>query len=378
MAETLTEFSYVGNTMATFCMQTLGCEVAAINTVNFSNHTGYKQFKGTKTSAEEVRDLYEGLRQSHLLDFDVLISGYISSAEVLHEVSVIARDLKTRRNTIHRGRFFWVLDPVMGDQGRLYVSQELVKGYKDAIGSGTEGPDLVVPNGFELELISGVHLAGAETEDGGELERRPTGDNYEADLAQVKKAIEVLHTRDSVPMVVVTSVRVRGKQGMLCVVGSEKKSDGSSRCFVVEVPVLECYFSGTGDMFAGLMVARLREEVAAADLMENAAWSSPDNVAPTDLPLAKATVKVLSSMNSVLQKTMEARNKEMEVYEKQDVGMGPGGRMSIDPQPEGEYGAQEDEERRKFLARTKAAEVRAVRNARDLIHPKARFDASEL
>lgn len=28
--------SYVGNTMATFCMQTLGCEVSAINTVNYS------------------------------------------------------------------------------------------------------------------------------------------------------------------------------------------------------------------------------------------------------------------------------------------------------------------------------------------------------
>lgn len=28
--------SYVGNTMATFVMQALGCEVAAINTVNFS------------------------------------------------------------------------------------------------------------------------------------------------------------------------------------------------------------------------------------------------------------------------------------------------------------------------------------------------------
>jgi pyridoxine kinase len=27
---------YVGNTMATFVMQTLGCEVAAINTVQFS------------------------------------------------------------------------------------------------------------------------------------------------------------------------------------------------------------------------------------------------------------------------------------------------------------------------------------------------------
>ena len=206
-----------------------------------------------------------------------MLSGYIPSADALHEVALIARDLKFRRNVLHPGRFFWVLDPVMGDQGRLYVSEELVRGYKDVIASAGEGPDLVVPNGFELELISGVHLAGGEDdEDGSKLERKTTGDNYEARLEQVKKAIEVLHSRDGVRMVVVTSVRVQGKQGVLNVVGSEKKTDGSSRCFAIEVPVLECYFSGTGDMFAGLMVARLREEVAKAGLLEQTGWASPE------------------------------------------------------------------------------------------------------
>ncbi|KAK5101659.1 putative pyridoxal kinase [Lithohypha guttulata] len=369
-------YGYVGNTMATFCMQTLGCDVSAINTVNFSNHTGYHQWTGTRTPAPQITDLYAGLRNSNLLDYDVLLSGYIPSADVLHEVTTIARDLKFRRNTMNHGRFFWVLDPVMGDQGRLYVSEELVKGYRDAIDQGSEGPDLLVPNGFELELLSGVHLAGGGggSEDGGELQRKPTGDNFEADLGQVKKAIEVLHTRNGMPMVVVTSVRVQGKQDVLCVVGSEKKSDGSSRCFVVEVPVLDCYFSGTGDMFAGLMVARLREEAAAAGLLNKASYASEDDVLATDLPLAKATVKVLSSMSAVLEKTMQARNKEMEMWEGERKGMGQV--ASVDPQDhKGEEGG---EERAKSLARTKAAEVRAVRNARDLIHPKIRYEAKEL
>lgn len=368
-------YGYVGNTMATFCMQTLGCEVDAINTVNFSNHTGYKQWTGTRTSAEQVSDLYKGLQNSNLLDYDVLLSGYIPSADVLHEVTTIARDLKFKRNTMHQGRFFWVLDPVMGDQGRLYVSQELVQGYKNAIKSGTESPDLVVPNSFELELLSGIRLAGGEDsgEDGGELQRRPTGDNYEADLGQVKKAIEVLHSRDGVRMVIVTSVKVQGKQGVLCVVGSEKKSDGSSRCFVVEVPVLECYFSGTGDMFAGLMVARLREEAAAAGVLDKAGYSSDDSVPSTDLPLAKATVKVLSSMSPVLEKTMAARNKDVEKWEGEKIAMGQV--ASVDPQTG--TGGRTNEEKTKALARTKAAEVRAVRNARDLIHPKVRLEARQ-
>jgi len=159
-------------------MQALGCEVAAINTVNFSmlqpaltyavpastsftilrysyrlltepgNHTGYRQFKGTRTSPEDIKDLYKGLTDSHLVDFDVLLSGYIPSAEALHEVSIIARDLKTKHEFMKPGSFFWILDPVMGDQGRLYVSQDLVQGYKNVIRGGQERPDLIVPNGF--------------------------------------------------------------------------------------------------------------------------------------------------------------------------------------------------------------------------------------
>lgn len=33
------ELSYVGNKMATFVMQSLGCDVSAINTVHYSEHT---------------------------------------------------------------------------------------------------------------------------------------------------------------------------------------------------------------------------------------------------------------------------------------------------------------------------------------------------
>ena len=36
VAAGLTRYSYVGNTMAALVMQTLGCDVAALNTVHFS------------------------------------------------------------------------------------------------------------------------------------------------------------------------------------------------------------------------------------------------------------------------------------------------------------------------------------------------------
>jgi len=70
------------------------------------NHTAYKQVKGRKTPAEEISELYDGLRQSLLNDFDMMLSGYISSAEAIQEVGKIARELKFK-STTKPGSFFW-------------------------------------------------------------------------------------------------------------------------------------------------------------------------------------------------------------------------------------------------------------------------------
>ncbi|OAG41293.1 pyridoxal kinase, variant 1 [Fonsecaea monophora] len=414
-------FSYVGNTMATFVMQALGCDVGAINTVHFSellffpvplfswhglhlrrdielcddnnpfvlpsianpesarspllslhnpsaipfdmsigltitlcsyskgNHTGYRQFKGRRTPAAEIRELYDGLRQSYLTDFDVLLSGYSPSAEVVDAVGTIARDLRYRA-AVRPGGFFWVLDPVMGDQGRLYVSQDIVPAYKQLI----KEADLILPNQFEAELLSGVTISS---------------------LSGVANAVRALHVIHGTRHVVVTSVRVGDsapptaeesdeRGAALTVVGSTRRQDGSARLFKVEVPVLECYFSGTGDMFAALMVARLREACAQMNLLDRPSWMPDDDVEAVDLPLARATEKVLNSMHMILEKTMAARNEEMAKF-----GSSPGASVGG---LEGQ-GETEGEGKRRALAESKAAEVRVVRNAKDLVYPEERY-----
>jgi Pyridoxal/pyridoxine/pyridoxamine kinase len=110
--------------MATFVMQSLGCEVAALNTVHFStlqpgldnpspdshaiagNHTGYRQFKGTRATAQEISDLYQGLCQSNLTDFDVMLSGYAPSAAAVESVGTIGIDLQDKAEK-KPGSFFW-------------------------------------------------------------------------------------------------------------------------------------------------------------------------------------------------------------------------------------------------------------------------------
>ncbi|KAJ5086112.1 hypothetical protein N7532_010883 [Penicillium argentinense] len=342
-------YGHVGNSMATYAMQSLGCEVAALNTVHFSNHTGYRQFKGTRATAQEITDLYQGLCQSNLTDFDVMLSGYAPSAAAVDAVGAIGMDLKKKAEK-NPGSFFWVLDPVMGDQGRLYVNDDVVPAYKKVI----HHADLILPNQFEAEVLSGIKITS---------------------LATLAEAITAIHRIYSVPHVIITSMQLSNlsqsgstpspPENFLTVIGSTTQSNGSPRLFRIDVPALDCFFSGTGDMFAALMVARLREAVAAAGecLQSTASWVSPDNVVASKLPLAQATLKVLSSMHSVLERTMEARNAEL-------------AKRALEPTQNGTL-SNEEQQKQDYLRRTKAAEVRLVRNVRFLRDPLVQFAVQE-
>ncbi|MCJ1396473.1 putative pyridoxal kinase [Xylographa bjoerkii] len=329
-------YGYVGNTMAAFVMQVLGCEVAALNTVQFSNHTGYKQFKGTRASADEIRDIYEGLKQSNLTDFDVMLSGYAPSAEAVEAIGSIARDLRFM-SSMKPGSFFWVLDPVMGDQGKLYVNENVVPVYKKLLWEA----DLILPNQFEAEVLSEVKITS---------------------LSTLKEAITKLHQQHRVPHIIVTSVSFDESQE-LCVVGSTRRADGTPRFFCINVPRIDCFFSGTGDMFAALTVVRLREAVSSTrisdteELSSVSSWISPDDVDALDLPLAKAAEKVLASMHTILEKTKKA------------------GDEALANLASGLPGIEGSSEKLMYLRQTKAAEVRLVRNLDDLRHPAVKYKA---
>lgn len=122
-------------------------------------------------------------------------------------------------------------------------------------------------------------------------------------------------------------------------------------------------------MFAALMVVRLREACLEAGVTDRKSWVSGDDVSATELPLAKATEKVLASMQMVLEKTMQARDREL-------AGLTEGGKgMSSSS---GVEAGDDGEGKRRYLAETKAAEVRVVRNVRDLWCPEERYEVCEL
>lgn len=309
------------------------------------NHVAYRAFKGRKSTPSEVADLYAGLQETRLDDFDMMLSGYCPSAALVEEVGKIARKQKLASST-KPGSFFWVLDPVMGDNGRIYVAEDTVPEYKSLL----KDADLVLPNQFEAELLSEIKIR---------------------DLGSMRDAIAKLHEKGC-PNVVVTSIRLPastsageeegqksdGQQAMLSVIGSTATSTGTPRLFRVTVPALPVFFSGTGDMFAALLVARLREAAQAGDVLDRPSWKSEDHVKGCELPLAKATEKVLASMGAVLKDTArhyEAVKRSLDAPPEMNEGKGEAGEK-----------ARETE---RHLRLTRAAEVRVVRNARVLREP---------
>lgn len=163
-------------------------------------------------------------------------------------------------------------------------------------------------------------------------------------------AIQALHTQHRVPHVVITSVSIASPDvpaGHLCVVGSTMRSTGAARLFKAVFPSIDCYFCGTGDMFGALVTVRMREAAAAAgaDLTARASWISDDDVPAVDLPLARATEKVLASMHEVLTHTKDAM---------QGVVDRTLAAMATDEERNGE--------KQRMLAGKKAAELQLVRN----------------
>lgn len=213
---------YVGNRAATFPLQLLGFDVSCINTVQLSTHTGYPIIKGQRLSRSELEVLFEGLASNRVDHFAGLLTGYVPGAEGIAAVGTIAKSLKSSHpDTV------WVLDPVMGDEERgLYVSPEIPPLYKSLVHLA----DIITPNQFELEVLSGVKVV---------------------DKASLVEACRGIHAQ-GVGKIVVTTFRDPECPEQISVIGSE---DGGEHMFEVGVPYYSRPYQGTGDMFASLLLA---------------------------------------------------------------------------------------------------------------------------
>ncbi|CAN9497903.1 unnamed protein product [Ophioblennius macclurei] len=256
---------YVGNKSASFPLQVLGFEVDSINSVQFSNHTGYAHWKGQVLTAEELNVLYEGIKLNKVNYYDYILTGYSRDTSFLEMVVDIIQELKKINPNL-----VYVCDPVMGDHGAMYVPENLLPVYKDKV---VPLADILTPNQFEAELLTGRKIT------------------TEADAFEV---MDLLHKMGP-ETVVLTSTDLPSKQGdqFLVALGSQKigKADGTNSIqkICMDIPKVDAVFVGTGDLFAAMMLA----------------WTHHH---PKDLKTA--CEKTVSVMHHVIQRTITYANEK--------------------------------------------------------------------
>src|SRR5262245_8810228 len=174
-------FGHVGNAAATFPLQRLGIEVWPIHTVQFSNHTGYGQWRGRVFEPDVIGELVQGIEERGVLGAcDGVLSGYMGSAEIGAAILDAVARVKGANPAAQ-----YCCDPVIGDVGRgVFVRPGIPEFMAER---AVPAADIVTPNQFELE-----HLAGRAT---------PT-------LADVQAAVDAVHARGP-GIVLVTSLHVQ-------------------------------------------------------------------------------------------------------------------------------------------------------------------------
>ncbi len=146
-------YGYVGNRAATFPLQRLGHEVWAINTVEFSNHTGYGAWRGRTTPADQVAEIVQGIEALGLLPrCDALLTGYVGDAALADVVLDTARRVRAANP-----KAIWCCDPVLGDiDTGIYVKPGIDTFFRER---AIPAADLVTPNHFELEHLTGRRVS---------------------------------------------------------------------------------------------------------------------------------------------------------------------------------------------------------------------------
>ncbi len=268
-------YGHVGNSAAVFPLQRLGHDVWPVNTVHFSNHTGYGEWRGPLLAPADVADVLRGVEERGVLaSVDAVLSGYQGDPAV-GQVILDAVDRVRAANPAAT----YCCDPVMGDVGRgMFVRPGIPEFMRDQV---VPRADVVTPNHFELDFLA---------------------DRSTASMAEVLAAVEVV--RDAGPRdVLVTSVLVEETPAESIDVVAVSEAGA----WAVTTPLLPISVNGLGDVTAALYLAHLHESGA------------PE----------VALGRVASTVFAILEATLAAGGREIALVAAQDAIAHPPERFAV-------------------------------------------------
>lgn len=262
-------YGHVGNAAAVLPLQRLGCEVWAVHTVQFSNHTGYGSWTGRVNSVEEIASLLEGMDQRGIFSTcDAVLSGYLGDVRIGTVVLDAVRCAKAQNPAA-----LYCCDPVLGDVGRgIFVKPGIPEFFKH---TAVALADIVTPNQFELEYLTDCKIRNLS----------------EACLA----ANRLLQQGPT--YVLVTSLQ-----------RSDAPSDTTEmllatkqQSYLVQTPLLPLHVNGAGDATAALLLGHLLQGASPKAALE----------------------KTAAGMFALLQETLTSGSREIQLVAAQDKMVKP-------------------------------------------------------
>ena len=270
-------YGHVGNASAVFPLQRLGAEVWAVNTVQFSNHTGYGSWTGDVFTGAQVAKVIEGIEaRGAFARCDAVLSGYMGDRSIGEAILEAARRVKAANP-----KAVFCCDPVIGDDDTGdYVRPGIADYMRD---HAVPAADIITPNRYEVERLLGTKLTT---------------------VADAKAAIAALQAKGP-RTVLVTSLRTEATpdSAMDMMVGE------GGQFWLLRTPLEDVQVNGAGDAISALFLFHRLATGSAAAALSNAG----------------------SSIHGLLRRTAEAGSREILTVAAQEEFVNPAMRYTAMP-----------------------------------------------
>lgn len=208
-------------------LSSMGFQVCPLPTAVLSNHTQYPDYSLLDLT-EEMQRIVEKWKKMDV-HFDTFYSGYLASSRQIKIVEDLIAYFRRPSDLV-------VVDPVMGDNGKLYVGmgQDMVEEMKEFI----RYADVITPNLTEMFLLLG----------------EPEIPDVLTDQI-LKDGLKSLSDKGP-EIVIVTSVPVVDNPHLTSVYAYNRIG---GRFWKVTCPYLPAHYPGTGDAFTSVITGALMQ-----------------------------------------------------------------------------------------------------------------------
>src|SRR5215469_18130860 len=135
-------YGHVGNSAAVFPLQRLGFEVWPVDTVQFSNHTGYDTWRGRAWDAAAIGEVIRGIGERGVFaQCEAVLSGYLGEVALGEAVLDAVAAVKAANSAA-----LYCCDPVIGDDhSGIFVRPGIAEFLRD---HAVAAADILTPNRF--------------------------------------------------------------------------------------------------------------------------------------------------------------------------------------------------------------------------------------